>query len=132
MKRRILTGLSAVFLATLMAIGAVSAQETKNTGSIRVSSADEAGFTDLAKIPFNSAVQSAVTAVPGKVLKAELENEDGYLVYSIEVAKSDHQIDEIMIDAGNGKVLKIEKDRKDSEDNEKEGCENCREDADES
>ena len=132
MKIPILTGMSAVLLATLIAVGAVAAQETKNTGSIRLNNVEEAGFADLANIPFDYAINTALKTVPGKVLKAELENENGYLVYCVEVAKSDQQIAEVMIDAGNGKVLKIEKDRKDSEGNEGEDYDNGQEDADES
>ena len=132
MKIPILTGMSAVLLATLIAVGAVAAQETKNTGSIRLNNVGEAGFADLANIPFDYAINTALRTVPGKVLKAELENENGYLVYCVEVAKSDHQIAEVMIDAGNGKVLKIEKDRKDSKGNEGEDYDNGQEDADES
>jgi uncharacterized membrane protein YkoI len=118
MKITILTVMSGVFLATLISIGTVSAQETKEAGSIKLRNGDESGFTDLAKISFDSAIKSAIVAVPGKILKADLENENGYLVYSVEVAKSNHQIAEVWIDAGNGRVLKIEKEQKDSESNE--------------
>jgi hypothetical protein len=132
MKITILTLMSAVFLTALITFGAVSAYETKDVGSIELRNGDEAGFPDLAKISFDSAVKSAVAAVPGKVLKAELENENSYLVYSVEVAKSDHQIAEVRVDAGNGRVLKIETDQKDNEDSETEDYDNGQEDADES
>jgi uncharacterized membrane protein YkoI len=120
MKITILKVMSGVFLAALISIGTVSAQETKDAGSIKLRNGDESGFTDLAKISFDSAIKSAIAAVPGKVLNADLENENGYLVYSVEVVKSDHQIAEVWIDAGNGRVLKIEKEQKDSESNEEE------------
>lgn len=120
MKKTIVTVLSAVFLATLITFGVVSAYETKAAGSIEVRNGDEATFTDSAKISFDSAIKSALAAVPGKVLKAELENEDGFLVYGIEVVKSDRQIVDVAVDAGNGKVLKIEKDQADNEDTEEE------------
>ena len=132
MKITILTLMSAVFLTALITFGAVSAYETKDVGSIEVRNGDEAGFTDLAKISFDSAIKSATTTVPGKVLKAELENENGYLVYCVEVVKSDRQIADIKVDAGNGKVLKIEKDQKDNENSEVEDYDNGHEDADES
>lgn len=132
MKMTMLTGTGAVFLAALITFGSVSAQEKKAVGSIEVRNGDEAGYTDLAKFSFNSAMKAALDAVPGKVLKGELENENGFLVYDVEVVKSGHQIDEVMIDAGNGKVLNIEKDQKDSEGNEGEDCDNDHEDADES
>jgi uncharacterized membrane protein YkoI len=130
-KITMLTLMSAVFLTALITFGAVSAYETKDAGSIEVQNGDEAGFTDLAKISFDSAIKSATATVPGKVLKAELENENGYLVYCVEVVKSDRQIADIKVDAGNGKVLKIEKDQKDNEDSEVEDYDNSHEDADE-
>jgi hypothetical protein len=58
------------------------------------------------------------------VLRAELENENGYLVYGIEIAKTDHQIVEVKVDAGDGKILKVENDRKEKESHEREGHEN--------
>jgi uncharacterized membrane protein YkoI len=124
MKITMMTVISGIFLTSLITLGAVSAQQTKQTGSIQVRNIDEVGFVDLAKIPFNSAISTALTAVPGKVLKAELENENGFLVYGIEVAKADRQIADVKIDAGNGKVLKIEIDQKDSEGNEGEDSDN--------
>lgn len=128
MKITMMTVISGIFLTSLITLGAVSAQETKNTGSIQVRNVDEVGYADLAKIPFNSAINSALTAVPGKVLKAELENENGFLVYGIEIAKADRQIADVKIDAGDGKILKIETDRKDSEGQEGEESDNGDED----
>ena len=126
-----MTVISGIFLTALIVISAVFAQETKDIGSIQVRNVDEVGFVDLAKTSFDSAVKAAITAVPGKVLKAELENENGYLVYGVEVAKADRQIADVKIDAGNGKVLKIETDQKDSEGNEGEDSDNGHEDVDE-
>ena len=114
-------------MATVLAIGglAVSSQQSKLTGSIAVKGTDEAGYADMAKVSLDGAVQSAIQAVPGKVLKVELEDEDGYLVYGVEIAKADRQIADVKIDAGNGKLLKIDKDRKDADEREEaEGSEN--------
>jgi len=128
MKITMMTVISGIFLTSLITLGAVSAQETKHTGSIQVRNVDEVGFVDLAKIPFNSAISTALTAVSGKVLKAELENENGFLVYGVEIAKADRQIADVKIDAGNGKVLKIEIDQKDSKGNEGADSDNEEED----
>ena len=124
MKITMMTVISGIFLTSLITLGAVSAQETKHTGSIQVRNVDEVGFVDLAKIPFNSAISTALTAVPGKVLKAELENENGFLVYGVEIAKADRQIADVKIDAGNGKILKIGTDQKDREGKEGEDSDN--------
>jgi hypothetical protein len=131
MKVTTMTVISSIFLTALIVVSAVFAQETKGTGSIQVRNVDEVRFVDLAKTSFDSAVKAAITAVPGKVLKAELENENGYLVYGVEIAKADRQIADVKIDAGNGKVLKIETDQKDSEGNEGEDSDNGHEDVDE-
>jgi uncharacterized membrane protein YkoI len=115
-----------IVLVVILAIGgvAMSAHQAKQTGSIQIKSDDEAGYAGEAKISFDSAVNAALQSVPGKVLKAELENENGYLVYGVEVAKADHQIADVKIDAGNGKVLKIETDQKDDEGHEGEDSDN--------
>ncbi|HVZ64115.1 MAG TPA: PepSY domain-containing protein [Opitutaceae bacterium] len=59
----------------------------------------------LAKISFVQALNNAAAAQPGSVLKAELEVEDGCLMYSFEIVGANHKITEIEIDAGDGSVL---------------------------
>ena len=118
-----MTVIDGVVLTTFITIGVVSAQKTKTTGSIKVQN-EEVGFAEMAKISLDSAVNAALKAAPGKVVKAELENENGYLVYGVEIAKADRQIVDVKVDAGNGKVLKIETDQKDSEGNEGEDSDN--------
>ena len=76
----------------------------------------------------DSAINIALAQVPGKVLRAELENENGYLVYGVEIVKTEHQIMDVKVDAGNGKILKIEQDRSDSEDQEREDSDSDYED----
>lgn len=70
--KKIVTIIGGVVLATLIAIGGVSAQQAKHTGSIQVKSDDEAGFAGMATISLDSAVNAALKQVPGKVLKALL------------------------------------------------------------
>lgn len=64
----------------------------------------------LAKVSFQQALTAALAAAPGSVIKAELEVEDGNLMYSFEIVGADKKITEVEIDAGNGKVLAIDKD----------------------
>jgi uncharacterized membrane protein YkoI len=131
MKRNVMAAISGVFLTALITISVVFAQDTKHTDSIQVRNIDEAGFTEMAKVSLDYAVNAALKAVPGKVLKAERENENGYLVYGVEVAKADRKIADVKIDAGNGKVLKIENDQKDSEGHEGKDSDNDHEERDE-
>lgn len=64
----------------------------------------------LAKITFDDALKAARAAAPGSVIKAELEVEAGSLVYSFEIVGTDKRVTEVEVDAGNGKVLDIDKD----------------------
>lgn len=68
----------------------------------------------MAKISFDEALQAAHAAQPGKVVNAVLEAEDGSLQYAFEILNPvTGKIDEVAIDAGNGKVLSIDRDDKD-------------------
>lgn len=118
---------SGVAVAAVLAIGgiAVSAQHTRLEGSIALKGHDEVQYGEMAKVSLDEAVKSALQSVPGKVLKVELEDEDGYLVYGVEIAKADRKIADVKIDAGNGKLLKIDHDAEDGDDREEaEGSEN--------
>jgi uncharacterized membrane protein YkoI len=118
-----------ILLAALMSFGGitVSAQQANQKGSIRIQS-EEARFAEMAKISMDSAINAALKEVPGKVLRAELEEQDGYLVYGVEIAKADHQIVDVKVDAGNGKVLKIDQDQADKEGHEREDADRGHED----
>jgi uncharacterized membrane protein YkoI len=122
-KASIITGM---VMAGLIALGGtgISAEQANTAGSIQVKNEEEAGFASMAKVSMASAINAALKEVQGKVLRAELENENGYLVYGIEIAKTDHQIVEVKVDAGDGKILKVENDRKEKESHEREGHEN--------
>ena len=63
MKKVIMTAIGGIVLTALIAIGGVSAQQSKHTGSILVKNDDEAGFPGMAKIPLDSAVNEALKAV---------------------------------------------------------------------
>lgn len=70
--------------------------------------ADEAGeaaaLQSAAKITPDQAKQAALAAVPGAVNKVELDNENGSVVYSVEITANGTTTD-VKVDAGNGKVL---------------------------
>ena len=122
--KRIMTIFSGIVLTTLVALGGVSAKEAGLTGSIQVKSNDEAALAGMAKISLDSALKEALKAAPGTVLKAGLENENGFLVYAVEIANADRQIIGVKVDAGNGKVLKVETDQRDHENREGEDSDN--------
>jgi uncharacterized membrane protein YkoI len=117
-KASIITGM---VIASLIGLGgtAISAEQANPAGSIQVKNEEEAGFAGMAKVSMDSAINAALKEVQGKVLRAELENENGYLVYGIEIAKTNHQIVDVKVDAGNGKILKVRNDQKEKEGHER-------------
>ena len=62
----------------------------------------------LAKIKFQQALDAALAKAPGSVIKAELEVDDGVLMYSFEIVGANKRITEVDIDAGNATVLGTE------------------------
>ena len=108
-----------VMVIGLAVTGTCYNESTENevqNGTISVKNQSEADFPALARITPDQAVQTALDAKYGNVLKTELEEENGFLVYNIEVVMPDKSIVEVMVDAGSGKILAMEKDHKDIED----------------
>jgi uncharacterized membrane protein YkoI len=61
----------------------------------------------LAKINEIAARKTALQMVEGTVKEVELENEDGFLVYNVSVMYRGEEW-EVLVDAGNGVVLKVD------------------------
>ena len=109
--------LLAVAVAMVVLVGAGVAYGANNSssktdedesykGSVSVAGKNESSLHKLANIDQAAAEQVALKAVPGKVHEAELETSDnGYAVYDIEIAGDDGKGHEVIVDAGNGKVL---------------------------
>jgi uncharacterized membrane protein YkoI len=75
------------------------------TCSIKVPRPEPSDLSALAKINADAAMTAAKKAYPGiAVKKVELDNENGCLVYSLELRNGG----EVLVDAGNGKVLRKE------------------------
>ena len=87
-------------------------------GTIRIENQAEANFPALAKITMDQAVQKALASVQGQVLKTELEDENGFLVYGVEVVTADKAIVDVKVDASSGNVLAMAQDKADNEDHE--------------
>lgn len=60
-------------------------------------------------ITMDMAIEIALRQVPGQIVKVELEEQDGMLVYGVYVA-SPYGIYEVKINAQNGMVLTVEKE----------------------
>jgi hypothetical protein len=67
--------------------------------------ADDASLARRAKITLAQATRAAQTAVSGTALRAGLDNENGCLVYSVEIHSADGKIHDVKIDAGTAAVL---------------------------
>ena len=74
-------------------------------GTIQIGQHTTAEFPTLAKITLDLAISNALKAVPGHVIQTELENENGFLVYGIEIAATDKTIVDVKVDAGSGQIL---------------------------
>jgi uncharacterized membrane protein YkoI len=68
--------------------------------------AEAARYMELAKIDAGKAMAAAQGRVPGKVLSATLDNENGNLVYSVVITPTaGGPLQDVKVDAGNGAVL---------------------------
>jgi uncharacterized membrane protein YkoI len=117
MKKASKTLLSASLIALLaVAAGAHEGKETKIQGSIAIDRGPkESEFPGLAKLSLSAAVAAAEKSVAGKTIKAELEEDGGFLIYSVEIVGADKNTSEVKVDAGTGKILAVEKDEEDGE-----------------
>lgn len=66
--------------------------------------AEQAALAKLATVTPDQAKRAAVAAVPGTATTVELSNENGNVVYTVEVTTAKGPV-EAAVDAGNGKVL---------------------------
>jgi uncharacterized membrane protein YkoI len=60
--------------------------------------------------PLTEILDIVKSAVPGEMLKVELELEDGVYVYEVKQLRPDGRVQEVEADAATGKILKIEDD----------------------
>jgi uncharacterized membrane protein YkoI len=100
-----------------MSFAKQNASEVKS-GTIQIQKENEADFPTMARISPEQAVQQALNTVQGQVLKTELQNENGFLVYGVEVVTADKSIMEVKVDAGSGQVLAVDHDKADEGDEE--------------
>jgi len=71
---------------------------------------ESAAFKAQAKITPEQARAEALKAVNGEIQKVSLDNENGNLVYSVEVKTAGGTVD-VKVDAGDGKVLARDNDQ---------------------
>ena len=119
MNRKLSAVIGCVVLVTGCAVAGAAVAESGDTGirgeTIRLERQSEADYPARTTLTFDQAVEHALERVRGTLLKVELENEDGFLVYSVEVVGADRSITEVMVDAGSGKILAMEPDETDDD-----------------
>jgi uncharacterized membrane protein YkoI len=92
--------------AALAAAQQTKAQAPAYNCSIKVPQPEPRDLSTLAKIKADQAMSAAQAAFPGaQVKKVELDNENGCLVYSVDLSNGM----DVKVDAGNGSVLYHEK-----------------------
>ena len=89
--------------------GNADVQEPSYTASVSVPNDDDdpVQLSKLAKITSDQATQAALAEVPGTVIETELENENGNVVYCVEIDTEDG-VKDVKVDAGDGKILHVE------------------------
>ncbi|MCX5109298.1 PepSY domain-containing protein [Streptomyces sp. NBC_00378] len=103
MKRKIV--IAAVTAAVLAGGGAATAVAVADDDSHDREVKSSVASDGTARVDVKEAVAAAVEAVPGTVTEAELDDEDGGLVWELDVYGSDKVWHDVTVDAGNGKVL---------------------------
>lgn len=72
--------------------------------------AEAQALQSKATISAAEARSAALAAVPGTAGQVELDNENGNVVYSVEITKADGSTIDVKVDAGNAEVLHQEAD----------------------
>ena len=109
------TATAAGLQVTLLADEPKDEPPMRGTIQLQQEGGQQATYSNLAKITLQQATTIASNAQGGNIAKAELQNEDGYLVCNVVVVSQDKKIHEIKIDAGNGSILRIDVDSADRE-----------------
>ncbi len=87
-----------------------SAMAGEWTGSLKIGFfQEETSMLDDVQITLVKAIQIAESQTEGTVTKAELDKEDGYVVYSIEFYNSDGKEREVIVDPVTGDILEKNK-----------------------
>lgn len=112
----LLGGSAAVAAAASGGSGASDGNNPAYTSSVTApDNENQQGLASLATITGAQARHAAEAATGGTARTAELENENGSVVYGVAVTLPDGRKLDLKVDAGNGKVLAREADQQGSE-----------------
>ncbi len=88
------------------------ADEGSKADEDRADKDEQAKLEKVAKIDAKSASKAATDTVPGTVGDVELDEEHGNVVYEVEVTAKNGTETDVIVDAGDGKILAQETDEK--------------------
>jgi uncharacterized membrane protein YkoI len=93
-----------------------SVQAPKDTGNKHSEAAESAALAALAKISEADARNAALAKFPGAAIqKATLEDENGNVVWAVELTPANKSAQEVKVDAGNAAILATEAGGADAE-----------------
>ena len=73
-------------------------------------SVEQANFAKVAKITSQQGIGIAMKEVAGTLVKSELEDEDGVVVYNVVIKDNKGKTSEVKVDAKTGSIVKVELD----------------------
>ena len=97
-------------LALLLVLAALSPAHAALARDSRDHDAARQAYQRGEILPLSQILQRALKVAPGEVLEVELEEDDGRMIYEIEILESSGRVLEVEIDARAGAVLKMEGD----------------------
>lgn len=111
------TMVAAFATGTAFATDAIKLSDEVKSSSIKVpeNTETQAEFAKFATVSQQQAEAAALAVQPGTVVKSKLDDEDGYLVWQVDV-KHAKGTTEIAVDAGNAKVLAAEAEEDEEDD----------------
>lgn len=83
----------------------VAAPEAEAEKSEADEAAEKGALAAAATVSIEQAVQVGIATHPGKVIEAELEREEGRVVWDLEIVTADGSITELAIDASSGAIV---------------------------
>ena len=113
-----IAGGAVLAVLTLALLVATPASAKGPAGSIPVKPDQELTAYTLTKISLTDALQTALKGFPGRAIGADLNAENGYVVYGVEVVGANGTITDVKIDAGTGQVLTNDTSEVEQNDNE--------------
>lgn len=93
-------------------------QEQEDNDREVADSVKQANLAKMAKITQQQSIDIATKKVVGTIVKSELEDEDGVVVYNVKIKDNNGQENEVKVDAKTGSIVKVENDDQNDNDTE--------------